>query len=76
MAIDYICRYCNAFLGKLEGDGLTDQDLGFDQLTPEERKDIITSDANGNTRVRVVCESCQEMLDNNPDLSLYPYLFH
>ncbi|TCS94294.1 anti-sigma-F factor Fin family protein [Hazenella coriacea] len=76
MAIEYVCRYCHATVGKLESSDLTESQLGFDQLTPEERKDIITIDTNGNQRVRIVCESCQEVLERTPELSLQPYLFH
>lgn len=76
MAIEYVCRYCNTSLGFLDGNGLTEAQLGFDQLTPEERKDIITSDTDGNRQVRVICESCQQALENNPERMISPYLFH
>ncbi|MBA4495818.1 anti-sigma-F factor Fin [Paenactinomyces guangxiensis] len=76
MAINYICRYCNTLLGKLDATDLTDSQLGFDRLTPDEREDIITSDIGGNRQVRVICESCQKMIEGNPERSISPYLFH
>ena len=76
MAIQYVCRYCHASLGKLDSHLLTESQLGFDRLTPEERKDIITSDIEGNCQVSVVCESCEQLIESNPDLLLLPHLFH
>ncbi|SFJ35522.1 anti-sigma-F factor Fin [Thermoflavimicrobium dichotomicum] len=76
MAIEYICRYCQIYLGRIDPDGLTEAQLGFDQLTPEERKDIITNDIDGNQYVHVVCETCQEVLESYPERSLLPSLFH
>jgi hypothetical protein len=76
MAIEYVCRYCHVHMGRIDSDTLTESELGFDQLTPEERKDIITSDIFGNCYVHIVCESCQEVLEGHPERSLLPSLFH
>lgn len=75
MSINYICRYCHQLLGRIEDDRITEWELGFHQLTPSERQDIITHDMKGDTHVRVVCESCQQMLDEHPELSLLPHPF-
>lgn len=69
MAIHYTCRYCHSSVGVINGH-VTEMQLGFHWLTPEERKDIISYDMKGDTLVRVVCETCQEMLDKNPELLL------
>ncbi|MBD1372462.1 DUF2757 family protein [Hazenella sp. IB182357] len=63
MHLQYICRSCNQYLGMIDPKEVTDRQLGFDRLTPDERKDIITSDAHGNTFVRVTCEVCQDVLE-------------
>ncbi|PTX55240.1 uncharacterized protein DUF2757 [Melghirimyces profundicolus] len=70
MEVNYFCRYCNSTIGRIDHDGVTEVQLGFHWLTPEERKDIISYDSDGRTTVRVVCETCQEMLNRNPELSL------
>ncbi|MDA8353125.1 MAG: anti-sigma-F factor Fin family protein [Firmicutes bacterium] len=70
MTVKYLCRYCDAAIGYIDDDQVTEMQLGFHWLTPEERKDIISYDPDGQTTVRVVCESCQEMLNRNPELSL------
>lgn len=49
---------------------MTELDLGFHRLTPAERRDIIVDEPEGHTQVNVVCETCQDMLERNPELSL------
>lgn len=72
MTVKYLCRYCDAAIGYIDDDQVTEMQLGFHWLTPEERKDIISYEINGEIRVQVVCETCQEMLQYNPELSLLP----
>jgi hypothetical protein len=76
MFMKYICRYCQTGIGTVDGKGLTESQLGFDQLTVEERTDIITSDNDGNCQVRVICESCQQILYQFPERILDRHLFH
>ena len=75
MRLEYICRYCHSHLGSIDREHLSDQQLGFDRLTPEERADIITSNMNGTQQVRIICETCQQTLEENPDLYLLPQLY-
>ncbi|SMO81097.1 anti-sigma-F factor Fin family protein [Melghirimyces algeriensis] len=70
MAVKYLCRYCDTMIGTIDNEEVTELQLGFHWLTPKERKDIISYDPSGQTTVRVVCETCQEMLNRNPELSL------
>ncbi|GGA52296.1 hypothetical protein GCM10007416_26740 [Kroppenstedtia guangzhouensis] len=76
MSVTYLCRYCDMLIGQIEDERVTEFQLGFHLLTPEERKDIISYDSDGQTTVRVICESCQEMLDRNPEMSLLARPFH
>lgn len=69
MAINYVCRYCKTPLGQLNRLFFSEEQLGFDTLTSEERKDIITYDAFGNITVRVICDYCQEAVEEHPELS-------
>jgi hypothetical protein len=57
-------------MGSIEGSSVTEQQLGFHFLTPEERSDIIAYDSSGNVTVKVVCDYCNEALSSNPDLML------
>jgi hypothetical protein len=72
----YLCRYCQQELGTLDSSKVTESQLGLDRLTPDERKDIITNDANGICQIYVTCEYCQQVLSENPERILLPYLYH
>ncbi|MBN2910667.1 DUF2757 family protein [Polycladomyces sp. WAk] len=72
MEIRYVCRICDQTIGQLSAENITEWQLGFHWLTPDERKDIISDDMDGGTLVKVVCETCQEMLNRSPELSLLP----
>ncbi|MBA4542444.1 MULTISPECIES: anti-sigma-F factor Fin family protein [Thermoactinomyces] len=76
MAIHYVCRHCGYPVGTIEKTVLSETDLGFDQLTPDERNDIISNDMDGNQVVRVTCEACQQVLERDPERLLYPSLYH
>ncbi|WP_435923253.1 anti-sigma-F factor Fin [Paenibacillus sp. DYY-L-2] len=70
MAVNYVCRHCRTFVGRIDAPDITESQLGFHFLTPDERRDIIAYDSNGETTVRVTCDYCREALENNPELSL------
>lgn len=70
MSVKYICRHCQTFIGELDNSQMNEALLGFHFLTPDERRDIISYDLNGDTTVKVVCDYCKEALDANPELSL------
>ncbi|ARK28449.1 anti-sigma-F factor Fin family protein [Halalkalibacter krulwichiae] len=67
MAIHYQCRHCKMKIGEIEQhqDAIS---LGFDQLTSQERTDMLTYDSNGDIHVDAICEDCHEALVRNPDL--------
>ncbi|WP_168123360.1 anti-sigma-F factor Fin family protein [Paenibacillus sp. HB172176] len=70
MAVNYICRHCKTNMGSIEGSLITEQQLGFHFLTPDERSDIITYESNGDVTVKVACDYCNEALNSNPELML------
>lgn len=70
MTIHYVCKYCNMPLGEIANENVTEVQLGFHFLTPEERSDIITYNSNGEVTVKLVCDYCHEALQSNPELSL------
>lgn len=70
MAVNYICRHCKASIGSLNYSGLSEAQLGFHSLTPEERSDIIAYNPNGDVTVKVVCDYCNEAIEANPELLL------
>lgn len=74
--VEYVCRFCSSSLGKLNNSVYSEEELGLDQLTAEEREDIIIHDTNGQMQVRVVCENCEQILNHYPERSLLPSLYH
>ena len=70
MAIQYKCGYCGTEIGRIEHMQADAQKLGFDALTPEERKSIITYNQEGDMIVTISCDYCSEALSYNPELAL------
>lgn len=70
MAVKYICRHCQSAVGEIDSDLVSEFQLGFHFLTPEERRDIIAYSQNGDITVKVTCDYCREALEANPELSL------
>jgi hypothetical protein len=70
MAVNYVCRHCRTFIGRIESDHISEERLGFHFLTPDERRDIIAYNSGGEITVRITCDYCTEALKSNPELSL------
>jgi hypothetical protein len=70
MSIQYVCRYCGHHIGQLDQSVLTEEHLGFNTLTYEERESMITYKENGDIQANVICEHCQEAVKRNPELLL------
>lgn len=70
MTVKYICRHCQTSIGEIHQGEVNEYQLGFHFLTPEERRDIISYNPNGDVTVKVVCDYCKEALEANPELSL------
>jgi len=70
MAVQYVCRHCRTSIGTIDQSQIPEYRLGFHFLTPDERRDIISYDLNGDVTVRVVCDYCSSALETNPELFL------
>lgn len=66
MAVIYTCRHCNQHVGKLEQKLVDTSLLGFDQLTNEEKKDMVHHKDNGDIQINTICESCEKTLGEHP----------
>lgn len=66
MSIVYTCRHCGHVVGKLEEAVMSTAKLGWDQLTNEERKEMIHYQSNGDVHIKTICESCEESLEHHP----------
>lgn len=67
MAIHYQCRHCGKHVGRFDQNGLTAEQLGFHELSAEDRQTMIEYDKQGEIHVKTICEDCHESLDRNPD---------
>ncbi len=70
MSVNYICKHCKTEIGFIEGRNISESQLGFHFLTPEERNDIIAYNPSGDVTVKLVCDYCAEAIQANPDLLL------
>lgn len=70
MSVNYCCRHCGTMIGKIEDPTVTEYQLGFHFLTPEERRDIITYNQKGDIFVKTICDYCKEAIDAHPELVL------
>ncbi|MFC6335157.1 anti-sigma-F factor Fin [Paenibacillus septentrionalis] len=70
MAVNYICKYCRSHMGTIDHSLVSEHQLGLHSLTPDERKDMITYNGNGDLVVNLVCDYCNEALSSNPELNL------
>jgi hypothetical protein len=76
MALHYYCKHCSMKLGTIEENMIETEQLGFNQLTNEERQDMIQYDSMGDIQVKSICEDCHESLQKNPDLHQNDYIIH
>ncbi|UCZ53311.1 anti-sigma-F factor Fin family protein [Bacillus shivajii] len=76
MAIHYYCRHCSQKVGTLSDWSADEEQLGFQQLTDEERKEMIEYDSKGHIQVKTICEDCEDTLRTNPDYHAYDSFLH
>lgn len=66
MSIIYECRHCRRVLGELDQRTVGISDLGIDQLSQEEKNQMIKYHDDGDLSVYIICESCEASLEDNP----------
>ncbi len=67
MKVRYICDACGAVVSELTMPRLDEERLGFNALTAEERREIISTDAlTGTVTVNSLCDDCVEDWEERP----------
>lgn len=66
MAIIYKCNHCGDQVGQLDQQVVDTQTLGWNELSNQDRKEMIQYQNNGDVEIKTICEDCQESLDKNP----------
>ncbi|MBM7573153.1 anti-sigma-F factor Fin family protein [Aquibacillus albus] len=67
MAIVYNCKHCNSLIGQLDQQMIDTQALGWNDLSVEDRNEMIQYKGNGDIHIKTICEDCQESLEKNPN---------
>ena len=67
MSIIYSCKHCGNVVGQLDQQVIDKEVLGWNELTAEDRKEMIQYQNNGDISIRIICEDCQESLEKNPN---------
>ncbi|MGC5326800.1 anti-sigma-F factor Fin [Brevibacillus sp. SYSU BS000544] len=70
MSYRYECRCCGMTIGEITRSDVSEDQLGLNSLTPEERQHIISKEQGGDTVIRILCDYCLDALDQHPELSL------
>ncbi|MRH44990.1 DUF2757 family protein [Aquibacillus halophilus] len=66
MAVIYKCNHCGNIVGQLDQQVIDSTTLGWNELSNEDRKEMIEYQSNGDIHIKTICEDCQESLENNP----------
>lgn len=66
MAVVYKCRHCGNVIGELNQQVVDTQTLGWDNLSSEDKQEMIQYRNNGDVHIKTICEDCQESLEQNP----------
>lgn len=67
MAIVYKCRHCKHVMATLHHpEQFTLKQLGLEELSNEDKQEMIQHKRNGDLHIQIICESCEEMLKQNP----------
>lgn len=69
MSIKYVCPYCKSMHGNIESNQVSEMQLGWHFLTPEERQHIISYGEGGEMIAHVTCEYCSEAIQRHPELA-------
>lgn len=67
MSIIYKCRHCGDVIGSLMQQSHSTSELGLDALTEIEQKSMMEHKDNGDVHVKIICESCEESLEQHPN---------
>lgn len=76
LPIIYKCRHCKHVIGQLKQNEYTTSMLGIDQLTADERKEMIHYQSNGELHIHVICENCEESLVQHPNYHELDFFIH
>lgn len=67
MSIVYKCRHCGHIIGSLRQELVSTSTLGLATLTQAEEQNMMEYKGNGDVHISVICESCEDSLEQHPN---------
>ena len=67
MSIIYKCRHCEHVIGKIDQQVVDTSMLGWEQLSTEDKQDMIQYQSNGDIHIKSICEDCEDSLGRYPE---------
>jgi hypothetical protein len=74
--IIYECRHCKEEIGKLEETVIDTSLLGLDELTREEKEEMMEYGVNGDLKIYAICDACEDTLRSHPHYHEFDYFIH
>lgn len=65
MAIHYYCRHCMQNVGRIDS-SVDGGRLGLEQLSEEDKQDMVSQDDRGHVHIKTICEECERTLQDFP----------
>ncbi|WP_077623906.1 anti-sigma-F factor Fin family protein [Sediminibacillus massiliensis] len=66
MSVVYRCNHCGVVVGQLDQQVLDTEKLGWNQLSQEERAEMINYQQNGDIHIKTICENCEDTFQQHP----------
>ncbi|WP_188207361.1 anti-sigma-F factor Fin [Alkalibacillus aidingensis] len=76
MSVTMKCRHCKQPIGEIEDINRVTQLIEEQQLSTDEINDMLQEDSEGTMTVFLVCEHCEDILTQNPNLFEHDNFIH
>ncbi|ENH97623.1 hypothetical protein J416_04466 [Gracilibacillus halophilus YIM-C55.5] len=67
MTLVYTCKHCGGEVGRINPTEINAERLGWNVLSTEERQKLMQYQPDQSINFEVICESCQQILEQNPE---------
>ncbi|GAB2564053.1 anti-sigma-F factor Fin [Gracilibacillus alcaliphilus] len=66
MTINYVCKHCRTELGSLQSQVLDLEQIDWQLLSDKEKQQLMAYHQDQTITFQVICEYCQQLLEQNP----------
>lgn len=67
MSIVYKCKHCKHTIGTLRQQIVSTSMLGLERLTSSDKQRMMEYKENGDIHIHVICENCEDTLQQHPN---------